>query len=366
MSGRLDESDRERLLARIERDNPEHYYVYDLMISDLSNSRINYFDDRHFRHMMRIVKELREGKNKTEEGKEKAKDGEEKAEEIQEKTEEKKRKSLRYLADELGVSYRTIHYLESSLQSIEYKTAENKRVRSTVAITKFWVLLFAVYYQVSPRYLLGKTRNPYEWIQLDKQGKPVLNRNGKYRYVIQPLGVASPQEIMAHECLCAMISTQEGKDLLLCFADFYDMNEQYVKDAVQWLGMMPVLKRIRDPIDKDIEEKGGIIPYFDKKVVAWLPRGLSDKLSDSIELFRRLGCRYSECLFWLWIFSSMDKDRWKWISTNLKTAQFCFRQQIDDMKPYRSKSYLHKSVRKEIQEFIDTADLLNKPRWYFH
>ncbi len=161
--------------------------------------------------------------------------------------------------------------------------------------------------------------------------------------------------MMAHECINAMIMTQEGKDVLLCFADFYDMNKLYVEEAAQWLGMMPVLKRIRAPIDKDIEEAGGIFQYFDNsnRPVSWLSRSLENKLTDTIELFRRLGCRHSECLFWLWVISSMDREEWKWISASLKTAGFCFRQNDEGDKSYPHRSYLYKSVCRELQFFVD-------------
>jgi hypothetical protein len=154
MRGRLSESARRALLDRIRLDNPEHYFVYSLMIDDLSNDKIDYFSDRHVRHMMKVIKLLREGNETAKDKRNSASN----SKPFLDLTTMKPR-SLRFIADELGVSYRIINELESDWRPYKTTAAGKGNTRSTVSTVKFWALMFAVYSKCPQGFCSAKQKN---------------------------------------------------------------------------------------------------------------------------------------------------------------------------------------------------------------
>ncbi len=354
MAGRHDETDRMKLLLRVERENPDYYQNYKLMMNDLPKD----FSTGQIKHMKKKFQELRtlgeevqwdqrKQSDQVQQADQDSPDGEKKT-----KKAKKSIKTQRDLANELGAdSPQTIDNLEdlSRVESIEVN--ESAAFRSTDTVDRTWLLIYATHFQVSPRYLLGVSDDPNEWIATDEGGNPVLDENEKPIYLIQPLAIVLPYKIMSYQCINAMFSSVEGRTLLLCFADFIDMKKEYVEDAVAWLALIPRLKSIKNRIVSDVRNAGGIMNFFDGWAESFLSDSLKKQAEKTAELFTKLGYKNPECLELLWIISSMDSATWLKIAKELQDKGFCCREITSEENPYyKNRSNLRKRVLKERSE----------------
>ncbi len=223
MAGRLNEKERLTLLARVEQENPDYYQNYSLMMADLPDD----FSFGQVKHMKEKFKELRTTEYGTEWKLSKLSDREQlPGQDIPDDREKsgEQGKTLRELASELGVpSPQTVKDLEDQSRVETLEAEENPVFRSTYNVNKTWLLIYATHFQVSPRYLLGVSADANEWIDTDEKGNPILDGKGKHVYLIQPLAVMLPYEIMTNQCINAMFPSKEGRSLLSCFADLFVM-----------------------------------------------------------------------------------------------------------------------------------------------
>ncbi len=354
MAGRHDETDRMKLLLRVERENPDYYQNYKLMMNDLPKD----FSTGQIKHMKKKFQELRtlgeevqwdqrKQSDQVQQADQDSPDGEKKT-----KKAKKSIKTQRDLANELGAdSPQTIDNLEdlSRVESIEVN--ESAAFRSTDTVDRTWLLIYATHFQVSPRYLLGVSDDPNEWIATDEGGNPVLDENEKPIYLIQPLAIVLPYKIMSYQCINAMFSSVEGRTLLLCFADFIDMKKEYVEDAVAWLALSPKLKSIKTPIENAVREAGGIMNFHADWASSMISEALEKQAKNTAELFMKLGYKNHECLEWLWVISSTDRDTWKRLAEDLQDAGFCYRDVTKGENPYyKNRSNLRKRALKEIKK----------------
>lgn len=352
MAGRLNETERVELLARVERENPVYFQNYSLMMVDLPDD----FSFGQIKHMKKKFKELRMSKYGTQWAQSKLSDQEQHADQDDPNGREKngkQGKTQRQLASELGVSSpQTIKALEDQSRVETLDAKENAYFRSTYNVNRTWLLIYATHFQVSPRYLLGVSADANEWIATDEKGSPILDESGKHIYLIQPLTVMLPYEIMTNQCINAMFPSKEGKALLSCFADFFDMKKEYVEDAVAWLSLIPELKSVKNHIVSDVRKAGGIMNFFDGWTKSLLSDNLQKQTEKTAELFTKLGYKYPECLELLWIISSiMDSATWLKIAQDLQDKGFCCREITSEENPYyKNRSNLRKRVLKELSE----------------
>ncbi len=351
MAGRLNEKERLTLLARVEQENPDYYQNYSLMMADLPDD----FSFGQVKHMKEKFKELRTTEYGTEWKLSKLSDREQlPGQDIPDDREKsgEQGKTLRELASELGVpSPQTVKDLEDQSRVETLEAEENPVFRSTYNVNKTWLLIYATHFQVSPRYLLGVSADANEWIDTDEKGNPILDGKGKHVYLIQPLAVMLPYEIMTNQCINAMFPSKEGRSLLSCFADFLDMKKEYVEDAVAWLALIPRLKSIKNRIVSDVRNAGGIMNFFDGWAESFLSDSLKKQAEKTAELFTKLGYKNPECLELLWIISSMDSATWLKIAKEMQDKGFCCREITSEENPYyKNRSNLRKRVLKELSE----------------